>query len=476
MIFLRTTIITLSLITLAVLPMAASAATRSLFIGLSGSDVTALQNQLIAKGYLGAGKNTGTFGPLTDTALKKFQCDQKIVCSGGAAAGYGTFGPKTQTAMGGTATSGSNFEISGWIPYWRTAAGTADALPNLSKLTSVMPFGYSMKMNGTLADTAHLTEEPWASFITEARKQNVKIVPTVMWGDGDAIHALLTDTPERIALEDEIAAVVKLNNFDGIDIDFEAKKHETVDYFSTFLKGLDMRLGNKLLYCTVESRMPLEDRYLPGDVIPPDAQDYANDYVEMNKYCDRIEIMAYDQGTVNKRLNKARTAPYAPVADPFWVENIVNLATSQGIAKNKIVLGIATYGYEYTVTPVGNGYQYKRLWAFNPKYALDIAAKLGITPERTSASEIGFSYDAKLLQPAPATDSTIVQQTVTATTTVAQNTGSTVSTSQPFNYLTWSDAKSIADKIALAKRLGIRGVALFKFDGGEDPLTWNVLK
>lgn len=461
-------------------PHAAGAATRSLTVGVRGSDVVALQNTLIEMGYLGAGYNTGYFGALTQAAVKKYQCDKGIICSGSLSSGYGVVGPRTQASLGAFGSSpspaaGKKFEISGWIPYWRAATGTADTLPHLSQLTSVLPFGYTMKTNGTLADTAKLKEEPWTSFMTEARRQGVLVVPTVMWGDGERIHKILSNSATRIALEDEIAEVVKENNFDGIDIDFEAKKHETLNYFSTFLKGLDMRLGNKLLYCTVEARMPLEERYLEGQVIPPDAEDYANDYKEMNKYCDRIEIMAYDQGTVAKRLNRARTAPYAPVADPSWVESLVNLA-AKDISKSKIILGIPTYGYEYLVTPQPNGtYTYKRLWAFNPKYALDIAAKLGLTPKRTSANELGLTYDAKLLEPAPSTDTTIVQQ-ATPTTTTAENSGSQVSGGQPFNYMTWSDAAAIEAKVELAKRLGLRGVALFKFDGGQDPLTWNVLK
>jgi len=379
------------------------------------------------------------------------------------------------TSAATRAPQATPLEFSGWIPYWRTATGIADVLPHLSQLNSVMPFGYTMKNNGTLADTAKLTEEPWVSFIAEAKKKKVKVVPSVMWGNGDSIHRILSNTKTRIALEDEIAAVVKKNKFDGIDIDFEAKKHETVEYFSTFLKGLRQRMGTKLIYCTIEARMPLYDRYSPGATIPPDATDYANDYKQLNKYCDRVEIMAYDQGTINIRLNKARSAPYAPVADPGWVEDLVILASKE-IAKNKIIIGIPTYGYEYLVTPTADGYKYKVLWPFNPKYGLEIAKKLNITPIRTSANEIGFTYDAKLLEPAPAgSDSTQTQQAV-ATTTTAQNTGSQVNTAQPFNFLSWSDAQAIADKVALARRLGVRGVAVFKFDGGEDPAMWDVLK
>lgn len=376
------------------------------------------------------------------------------------------------------AASGSKpFEFSGWIPYWRSATGTQDVIPHLSQLSSVMPFGYTVKSDGTLKDTARLTEEPWKSFIAEAKRKKVKVVPSVMWGNGDSIHRILSNTKTRIALEDEIVKVVKENGFDGIDIDFEAKKHETINYFSTFLKGLYQRMGKKLVYCTIEARMPLYDRYLPGAKIPADASDYANDYVQMNKYCDRVEIMAYDQGVIALRLNKARTAPYAPVADPTWVEGLVSMAL-KSIDKNKIIIGVATYGYEYEVTPIpGDGHKYKVLWPFNLKYATDIATQLGITPSRNSAGEMGFSYDPKVLvATAPMnSDITRTQQQISTTTIVAENADSSNS-SKLFNYFSWSDAQAVADKVALARKLGVRGVAVFKFDGGEDPKIWEILK
>jgi len=462
------------------------AATRSLYLGLKGTDVAELQRLLIAKGYLATGKDTGTFGPLTDAALKKFQCEQKIICASSSAPGYGVYGPRTQAILAGSSPAPNAapasrakgaFEFSGWIPYWRTATGTQDVIPHLSQLTSVMPFGYTMNNNGTLKDTARLTEEPWVSFIAEARKNKVRVIPSVMWGDGEAIHAVLSDTTKRIALEDEIAKVVKDNNFDGIDIDFEAKKHETIDYFSTFLKGLYQRMGNKWVYCTIEARMPLDHRFSPGAKIPEDAMDYANDYNELNKYCDRVELMAYDQGTIDIPLNNARKAPYAPVADPGWVEVMVNLV-AESISKNKIIVGIPTYGYEYLVTPLSDsGFRYKVLWPFNPRYAIDIAKKLNITPVRTSANEMGFVYDPKLLEAvAPmGADATQTHEQMVMTS-VAQNAGSQVNTTQPFNYMTWSDAIAIKDKVDLARRLGVRGVAIFKFDGGQDPLMWEMLR
>ncbi|MEK9179836.1 MAG: glycosyl hydrolase family 18 protein [Patescibacteria group bacterium] len=475
------------------MPVIVLGATRSLSFGLSGSDVVALQNDLIDQGYLVKGYNTGYFGALTEAAVQKFQCDKNIVCSGGKAEGYGVYGPKTRAALALEMSFPKNpatlsakltpaawgaFEFFGWIPYWRSTTGTADVSPHLSALTSVMPFGYTMKTDGTLSDTANLSEEPWVSFIAAARAAKVRVIPTVMWGNGESIHRILSNTKTRIALEDEIANLVKENGFDGIDIDFEAKERETINYFSTFLKGLYARIGNKWVYCTVEARMPLEERYLPGQVVPPDATDYANDYIALNNYCDRVEIMAYDQGIIDVRLNALRTPPYAPNADPEWVEALVRLA-ARTISRNKLVLGIPTYGYEYTVTPLTDlSYKYQRLWPFNFKYATDIAEKLGIIPARNNAGELGFAYDPRSAALAPVgADATLLQQPAAPSTTITQNAASsTIAAPASFNYLSWSDAGAVEDKIELARKLGLRGVAIFKFDGGEDQNIWNILK
>ena len=52
----------------------------------------------------------------------------------------------------------------------------------------------------------------------------------------------------------------------------------------------------------------------------------------------------------------------------------------------------------------------------------------------------------------------------------------TQNTNLSYRLVTWQDSQAIADKVALAKQLGIRGVAVFKFDGGQDPKMWDVLK
>lgn len=463
----------------------ALASARTLTVGVSGSDVTAMQTALISKGYMSAGRNTGYFGQETLAAVKKFQCDKGIVCSGSS---YGMVGPQTQSALGltGGTTSSSGgssakLEFGGWIPYWHVDQGIADVSPHLSQLTEISPFEYTVNSDGLAIDADNIDGPAWQAFIAKAKAAHVRVIPTVMWGNGAAEHAILSNTAKRIALEDQIANLVKLEGFDGIDIDFEAKKAETKDYFSTFLKGLYQRMGNKWVYCSIEARMPLDHRYGIGGTPPPDATEYANDYSALNKYCDRVEIMAYDQGSIDTILNGARAQPYVPVADPTWVESIVNLA-AQTIDKKKILIGVPTYGYEYQVMSSGSGYKYKLLWAFNQNYATQLASLLNIAPSRNSANELSFMYKST-----PQTQSLSDQASVPGSVTAGGNTNlpptdvytqSALATSlqTPFNIVWWSDAQAIADKVALARKLGVRGVAVFKFDGSEDPKIWNVLK
>lgn len=502
-------------ITLVALP--ASASARTLTSGMTGTDVTAMQKALAAKGYLTATPN-GRFGPATLAAVKKFQCAENIVCSGSS---YGIAGPKTQAALGltgsaptggtssgaGSANIGSKYvappagvtpgsdpnqqgvltgysigpkwtgplEFSGWMPDWRTEQSVADVTPHLGQLTSVMPFGYKVNFEGQVVGDFIPTMEPWKTFIAEAKAKKVRVVPSVVIGDGPTNHEVLSNPTKRKALVTELVSIVKANGFDGIDIDFEAKQARTKDYFSTFLKELYAAMGNKWVYCTIESRSPLNHRYLPGQTIPPDALDYANDYAAMNKYCDRVEIMAYDQGIVDQLLNSARSAPYAPVADPGWTGAMIELV-AQSIDKKKLILGVPTYGYEYKVTPLGGGaFDYQSLWAFNPNYATDLAKKLGITPHRTSANEIGFTYyDGQAGEHPTGDETTKTQQKPTTGST--SNLGSQLSGNKPFNYVTWSDAIAIKDKVDQAREYGLRGVAVFSLGGAQDPAMWDILK
>ena len=76
---------------------------RTLSRGMSGADVTALQQFLVTKGLLPQSSVIGIFGPATEAAVKKFQSQQGIVSSGTpSTTGYGIVGPRTRATIAGS--------------------------------------------------------------------------------------------------------------------------------------------------------------------------------------------------------------------------------------------------------------------------------------------------------------------------------------------------------------------------------------
>lgn len=379
--------------------------------------------------------------------------------------------------------SSSKVEVSGWIPYWRTEAGTKDAKKNLSLMSEINPFAYSVRADGSLADTAKIEGKDWQSLFKAAEKKRVKVIPTVMWSDTDNIHLVLSDPQKRTAHVNAIVEMVEEHDFDGVDIDYEGKKAETRVYYSAFLKELNDALDRKQLDCTIEARMPLSARFAGT---PPPNIEYANDLQEVNRYCDRVRIMTYDQQTADVELNRiARNAKeiYAPVADVTWVEKVVDYM-GQDIDKKKIVLGVATYGYIYQIMPNtdGSGYGYIKVEAFNPAYGTQIAKKYKITPERNRAGELSLSYVPKEQTSALPSQKDLEKRAPRGTSSAnlaaagALELAKDTKQQAPVQYLTWSDAGAIKQKVDLAKKLGLAGIAIFKIDGGSDSKMWKALK
>jgi spore germination protein YaaH len=377
----------------------------------------------------------------------------------------------------------NTFQVSGWMPYWRAATSSADVLPHLNQLTQINPFGYSVKNDGTLSDTANLDSatSSYAAVIQAARAKHVLVIPTIMWSNTNAIDTVLSSTTLRTQNVASIVAEVKKNNWDGVDIDYEGKKASDINYFSAFLQQLNIslkQLGNKSLMCTIEARTPPQDL---NTTTPLNQFQYANNLVAIGQYCDQVRVMTYDQESADKTLNNAAgNTVYTPVADPKWVSAVIQLM-SKSIPASKMELGIATYGYEYSVTPYANntGYMYNLLWAFNPGYATQIENLYHVKPTRDAAGELQLSY---VPTTTPATLPTSTTPATSSNSSLMASVGTAVaqaSTNVPlqgtFNYLTWSDAGAIAQKVALAKSLGLAGVAIFKLDGGEDPGMWSVL-
>jgi spore germination protein YaaH len=357
-----------------------------------------------------------------------------------------------------------------WLPFWQSKSGAGDISIHLNSLHEVSPFSYEVGANGALIDDLRIGNGSWDPWFSAVRDNGTKIIPTIAWLNGDAIYNLLSDGPERRALENMVAALVKSKKFDGIDIDFEGMPSSTKPYFSTFIYGLALRLhpSGKMLSCTVVPRTPVSSLY---DSNPLPTVGYAENYITLNKYCDEVRVMAYDQGTIDIKLDasKGNGALYAPTADPAWVEKVIK-ETLQYINPRKVMLGIPTYGYEYQVSWNMGATTYERVRSFGFFDAMDRAVSLGIEPYRNNAGELSFAYASTT----HVSDIPIVLTSIVASTQPAALATVDPNATTTF-FVSFSDVSSTADKIALAKKYGLRGAVLFKADGQMDPAIWGIM-
>lgn len=380
------------------------------------------------------------------------------------------------------AETDAGLKVSGWIPYWQDTMGTKDARDNIEKIDTIYPFVFAIKNDGSLSDLGDIGERKWERLFDDAEDENVEVIPTVMSGNGAQLHDILSDNQKRADHIEAILDMIDDGNFDGVDIDYEGKLAKTNPFFALFLLELKlelMQMGSKTLSCTVEPRTPPKDLFRDGEV--PDVIERANNYDIIKVVCDRIQLMAYDQQRVDLALNNERKGePYIPLADTDWVEKVVKYTIEEEkLPAEKIMLGVPTYGHHYMLTVAPEWYrEYGRIGALNPPDIEELAEEYDVEPGRNAGGELAFTYFHKtspfrLLEELPTPEGTRTGMEAAAKALAFAN---ATGTEVPVYIVWYSDAEAVEQKLKLAEKYGLRGVAVFKWDGEEDPAIWNLFE
>jgi spore germination protein YaaH len=165
-----------------------------------------------------------------------------------------------------------------------------------------------------------------------------------------------------------------------------------------------------------------------------------------------------------------------PVSDVDWVEDVIELALKDFDA-DKVMLGVATYGRAWDVTVAADWYKdYTRVATLNNPRILELAKKYDSPIGRSAGGEAVISYfpeDSvwKIFNQLPTPVGTPKGYEAAAKALLV---ATVADVEIPVRFITWSDARSIEDKLDLVDKYGLKGTAVFKVDGEEDSKLWKL--
>ncbi len=219
--------------------------------------------------------------------------------------------------------------VAGWLPYWDTQAGKSSITEFPGALTEISPFWYTLAEDGNI-DIPNGSEDK--GLLDVIRGQGQKVIPTISSPNEGVAGNVLNDAQKRQFHIDRIISKIDEFQYDGIDIDYENMAASDREAFNGFVKELSAAIHshNKKLVVTVNAKTAE-----PGGWYGAQSHDYA----AIAEAADYVRIMAYDQ--------HYRDGEPGPIASIAWVEEVIAFSLIK-IPKEKLVLGLPTYGYDWT--------------------------------------------------------------------------------------------------------------------------------
>lgn len=297
-----------------------------------------------------------------------------------------------------------------WYPSSDHAGGSAALRNNLDVIDIVFPFWFTPAGDGRILSQAG---SGWQEQVAVWKEHGALVIPSVF----STLSGFLKE-PEVSAHLDALLELAEVNDFDGLDIDYEMFPLSTLEPFTDFINRLaeGLHAQGRLLSVTVHAKTHDTDA-------PESAR--AQDWQRLAEAADMFNLMTYDWTNRNE--------PPGPIAPISWVSEVVDYALTRA-EPAKIFVGVPFYGYSWLRgRPPGT--------ATNWEAAERMISSFALEPERDPDSrELMIDLDVRGL--------------------ARQN-------------ISVSDADTLKARLAALPQ-GLGGIAIWGL-GGEDPANWQVL-
>ncbi|MDA2975736.1 MAG: glycosyl hydrolase family 18 protein [Actinomycetota bacterium] len=355
--------------------------------------------------------------------------------------------------------------ITGWLPYWDDAPGTATLVANSDLIAETMPFWWS-----TVGNTQSVSLKIKSSGTTLAKRTRligqlqaagILVLPTIT--DSTCVNTSASTLPAIFASDQNranyIAQIVQLSareNYDGIDLDLECFMYESrlwSSYQANWVKfvaelGVALRAQGDLLSVTT----------------PPIYSDTTGYWVyswkQLGPHVDRLRIMAYDYSTGQSRWNPAvKSQGDGAIAPMQWVQRIVDYAVSV-VDPAKVWLGVPAYGRNWVTgvtgsCPTSGEVPNLERVTWTSKEVNAKLTELAVTPTVSRYHSIHKERNLIYTRTFNGTNNAGVARSCTVTRTVW-----------------WQDARSHYDRLIVARKAGMAGIAVWRLNG-EDAEMWT---
>lgn len=318
--------------------------------GSKGEKVAYLQTKLHQAGVYPEGIISGYFGPLTLRAVNRLEKEQKLALDG-------KVGPEEWRVLeGNQAIPGGKTKLAKMVLGFYTEDYPGDKLSfdslsiNNQLIDQVATFDFLVTGSGDLQGKV---PEAGLRLAKAGGVGTLMLIHNISGGiDSWSAYTAISSSSNRNRLINNIMKNIKKYQYGGVNIDLEGLPPAAREQYTALLNELKSKLSAEGKLLTVS--VPAKTADDPGN-----HWSGAYDYKAIGRIADLVVIMTYDEHWFG--------GPPGPVASLPWVTKVVDYTVGV-IPREKILIGISCFGYDWTSPGRGKAVTWKTMPYFINTY------------------------------------------------------------------------------------------------------------